>query len=166
MHAARHDWLRLARTAAEVPHLPGADRRARMQGFVDAAWDALAPSGISWIGFYLAVPGAQDSERLVLGPRRDKPACSPIGLHGACGQCFLAGKALVVRDVAELGEGYIACDPRDRSELVLPCMEGASVWGVLDADSHDVACFSRDDALAAHAALVSWGLTSGSCQIR
>ena len=130
-----------------------------MQAFVDAAWSALAPSGVSWIGFYLDVPGAADGERMVLGPRRDKPACSPIGLHGACGKCLVSGKPLVVRDVRDLGAGYIACDPRDQSELVVPCRAGGAVWGVLDVDSHDVGCFSEADAEAAANALAAWGLT-------
>lgn len=161
MQANGHDWLRVARAAPASARLAQHDRSARMQGFVDAAWDALAPGGVSWIGFYLDVPGAADPERLVLGPRRDKPACSPIGLHGACGQCMLAGKALVVHDVAELGAGYIACDPRDQSELVLPCVQDGAVWGVLDVDSHAVGCFSPRDVPAAQAALVAWGLTDG-----
>lgn len=130
-----------------------------MQAFVDAAWGALASSGVSWIGFYIDVPGAPEGERMVLGPRRDKPACSPIGLHGACGRCLLSGKPLVVRDVKDLGDSYIACDPRDRSELVVPCRSGGALWGVLDVDSHDVGCFSEADAEAAATALAAWGLT-------
>ena len=131
-----------------------------MQGFVDSAWGALARTGVSWIGFYVDMPGAPDSERLTLGPRRDTPACSPIGLHGACGRCLTAGAPLVVHDVRDLGANYIACDPRDRSELVVPCVRGGSVWGVLDADSHDIGCFSDADAAAAIAALRAWGLTA------
>lgn len=131
-----------------------------MQAFVDCAWDALAPSGVSWIGFYLDVPGAPDGERLVLGPRRDTPACSPIGLHGACGQCLVSGMPLVVHDVRELGAKYIACDPRDRSELVVPCRLGGAVWGVLDVDSHAVGCFADADQVAAARALRAWGLST------
>ena len=175
MSAARHDWARVAaaagafarssarfasRGAAGAVDRDGSEvRTARMQAFVDAAWGALAPSGVSWIGFYLDVPGAADGERMVLGPRRDKPACSPIGLHGACGRCLVSGKPLVVRDVADLGANYIACDPRDRSELVMPCRDGERVWGVLDVDSHEVGCFSEADADAAANALAAWDLT-------
>ena len=36
---------------------------------------------VSWVGFYFLGEG-----EMTLGPRRDKPACSPIGLHGACGR--------------------------------------------------------------------------------
>ncbi|MBU3727691.1 MAG: GAF domain-containing protein [Phycisphaerales bacterium] len=136
-----------------------AERTLRMQAFVDCAWDATASTGVSWIGFYLDVPGAPEAERLVLGPRRDRPACSPIGMHGACGTCLLSAAPLVVRDVRDLGASYIACDPRDRSELVVPCVVGGTAWGVLDVDSHEVECFSEADAAAATAALAAWGLT-------
>ncbi len=118
----------------------GADRAARMQGAVDAFWDVLAPTGVSWIGFYL-----KTRDEMMLGPRRDKPACSPIGLHGACGRCWRERRALIVRDVATLGADYIACDPRDRSEVVVPLLEGDSCWGVLDADSYEVGAFDESD---------------------
>ena len=160
MSGTRHDWARVA--AAARPGHGSGDRVGRMQGFVDCAWDALAPTGVSWIGFYVEVPDAPEPERLVLGPRRNTPACSPIGLHGACGRCLVSGMPLVVRDVKELGANYIACDPRDRSELVVPCRAGGTVWGVLDVDSHEVGCFSEADAGAAAKALVAWGLAEGA----
>jgi len=122
------------------------DRPTAMQHFVDAAWRELAPTGVSWLGFYVGEP---DADELVLAAREPKPACSPIGMHGACGQCFRSRKPLVVRDVAELGANYVACDPRDRSELVLPCLdERGRAWGVLDLDSHELGAFDESDAAA------------------
>jgi len=136
------------------------DRGARMQRFVDDAWELLAATGVSWLGFYLGTPGAAE---MLLGPRRDKPACSPIGLHGACGRSFTTGRTLVVVDVAALGENYVACDPRDRSELVIPCCDDSGApWGVLDLDSFDVGSFSTADAEALRAALQAAGLTTGA----
>jgi putative methionine-R-sulfoxide reductase with GAF domain len=100
---------------------------------------------------------------MLLGPRRDKPACSPIGLHGACGRSLLSGRALVVTDVATLGEGYIACDPRDRSEVVLPLLSpDGTAWGVLDADSYQVGAFTRDDAASLSTLVRCAGLCAGS----
>ncbi|HKQ48146.1 MAG TPA: GAF domain-containing protein [Phycisphaerae bacterium] len=132
------------------------DRDERMQSFVDIGWDALHPSGVSWIGFYLH----KGQNELVLGPRRDKPACSPIGLHGACGQALVSGRPLVVRDVAELGANYIACDPRDRSEVVIPLFdEGGECWGVLDLDSYDVGAFTDYDVTGLTLLLRNAGLT-------
>lgn len=106
------------------------DRTARMTALVDLLWEELSPNGLSWIGFYLDQPDQAEETRLILGPRRDKPACSPIGLHGACGKVLLTRTPLIVADVRELGAGYIACDPLDQSELVLPCIDSdGSVWG-------------------------------------
>jgi len=131
-----------------------------MQWFVDAAWDALHSTGVSWIGFYISVPSKAE---MVLGPRRDKPACSPIGLHGACGQAFIGQKTLIVTDVAKLGEGYIACDPRDKSEIVIPLFDpDGTAWGVLDADSYDTDSFDAHDAEQLWKVLVGARITSAS----
>lgn len=118
-------------------------RARRMQAVVDALWDGLHEHGVSWVGFYLA----DGPDAMVLGPSRDKPACSPIGLHGVCGQAFTTGRTRIVRDVAELGDAYIACDPRDRSEIVVPLFEASrsACWGVLDVDSHELGAFDEDD---------------------
>ncbi|MEQ8317638.1 MAG: hypothetical protein RIE77_02900 [Phycisphaerales bacterium] len=136
------------------------DRAARMAGFVDFAWDALASEDVSWLGFYL--PDPEDDAHMLLGPRRDKPACSPIGMHGACGQSFQQHVTLVVRDVAALGEGYVACDPRDLAELVIPLLDSrGACWGVFDLDSFSRGAFTTRDADALHECLVAAGLTSG-----
>ena len=132
------------------------DRRQRMPSVVDALWDALKDTGVSWVGFYVHEGG----DELVLGPRRDKPACSPIGLHGACGQVFKSRQPLVVCDVKDLGDNYIACDPRDRSEVVIPLLEtDGTCWGVLDLDSHDVDSFSQQDVAGLTGVLRAAGLT-------
>jgi putative methionine-R-sulfoxide reductase with GAF domain len=116
-------------------------REPRMQAVVDALWDNLANTGVSWIGFYLY----QNSE-LILGPMRNKPACTPIGLHGACGQAFLKKRPLVISDVKVLGKNYVACDPRDQSEIIIPLLnEKNNCWGVLDLDSHNIAAFNAAD---------------------
>lgn len=147
MSRPSRDWSLLHADAARIALLE--ERRDRMQAFVELVWNRMAHTGISWIGFYEDTPGAPDDERLVLTAREPKPACSPIGLHGACGQCLRSGRVLVARDVRELGPSYIACDPRDLSEIVLPCRDSAgSVWGVLDLDSHEIGAFSEADGAA------------------
>ena len=128
----------------QVP--PDASRESRMQAVVDALWQAFADQGYSWVGFYLDQPREPDDRRMILGPCRDKPACSPLGLHGACGRALLSRDTLIVRDVAELGENYIACDPRDKSEIIIPLVDGTGTcWGVLDIDSHEIATFDAAD---------------------
>jgi L-methionine (R)-S-oxide reductase len=133
------------------------DREARMRRVADALWDAFSSKGVSWIGFYLKVAG---KDEMVLGPSRDKPACSPIGLHGCCGRSYLERRAIVVEDVASLGAGYIACDPRDRSEAVVPLFEkDGTCWGVLDADSYEVGAFGEADVRGLRDVVVRAGLS-------
>jgi len=139
--------------------VPGAYTRAdRMRAVVDSLWRAFATKadgdhGFSWVGFYLA-PGARlgelsaGADEMVLAVREPKPACSPIGLHGACGKCFSTRRAVVVSDVKRLGDDYVACDPRDRSEIVIPCLNASGeCFAVLDVDSYDAGAFSTEDAL-------------------
>ncbi len=138
------DWRALAPEAARIAWLE--TREARMRAFVALAWRHGAPTGVSWLGFYVDRPDAPADERLELAAREPGPACSPIGVHGACGRCLLSGTPLVIHDIRELGSAYIACDPRDLSELVLPCRAAdGSVWGVFDLDSHETGSFSTAD---------------------
>ncbi len=140
------------------PLKPGPDREATMQIAVDAMWDALGSRGVSWIGFYLKTPG---TDEMILGPRRDKPACSPIGMHGMCGRSWQERKPIIVKDVATLGANYIACDPKDKSELVIPLFEPDGMcWGVLDADSYDVDSFHDDDVTGLTRAVERLGLST------
>ena len=133
-------------------------REERMQRVVDALWDELGKKNVSWLGFYLKNPAGDD---MVLAARRDKPACSPIGLHGACGRAWKSRRPLVVSDVEKLGAGYVACDPRDRSEVVIPMMEadGATCWGVFDADSHETGAFGEADVVGLMRVFFAAGLT-------
>jgi putative methionine-R-sulfoxide reductase with GAF domain len=122
---------------------PAPDRLATMQAAADVFWDALGERGISWIGFYRK---AADRDEMVLEACRNKPACSPIGLHGMCGRCWKEKRPILVNDVSTLGANYIACDPKDRSEVVIPLFNAdGSCWGVLDADSYEVGAFSEMD---------------------
>lgn len=141
-------WKPVAELAADPGCLARFDSGTpefRREAFLALCWPTLKDQGVSWIGFYLENPDAPETERLVLGASRGGPACSPIGLHGACGRSFVSGQPLLVRDVQELGDGYIACDPRDRSELVLPISSAGRVLGVLDVDSHQIDAFSEID---------------------
>ncbi len=142
-----------------------------LQALSDDLWDALHPRGVSWIGFYLLDADAplDRSARqgaMLLAARRDSPACSPIGLHGACGQAFLEESIRLIEDVELLGSGYIACDPRDRSEIVLPIYRKGRCIGVLDADSHELACFGQSDVHGLSAVLRAAGLLDGTPLVR
>ncbi len=157
MPSADRDYGRL-RSVLRDRVRPGMTRDGVTRIAVDAFWGHLAPTGVSWIGFYTLEPGADEMR---LGPRRDKPACSPIGLHGACGQSATGKATLVVMHVQNLGDGYVACDPRDTSELVIPCIDDDGVcWGVLDADSFDEGSFGERDARELASILHEIGLTT------
>ena len=135
-------------------------RDERMSVFVDVLWPVLSPASVSWLGFYSRESGADE---MILEARRDKPACSPIGMHGACGQSCVTKTTLIVTDVANLGEGYIACDPRDLSELVIPLVcEAGECWGTYDADSFERGAFDERDADEMLGLLVATGLTTAS----
>jgi len=152
---------RYARAAADAAAglAPDADPAARRRAAVRAIWTHLGPTGVSWVGFYLAPVGGPAGE-LLLDCREPKPACSPIGLHGVCGQSFLGSRVRIVEDVATLGADYVACDPRDRSEIVLPVAFGAgeAPEGVLDLDSHAVGRFGPADESGLRAVLAAAGI--------
>lgn len=136
---------------------PESDREARMRAATDVLWEHLQEKGVSWLGFYRI---DASGEAMTLAVCRPKPACSPIGLHGVCGRAWREKKSQVVDDVHALGEGHIVCDPKNRSELVVPCMEpDGSCWGVLDLDSYERGAFSEDDAITLRAILVHAGLS-------
>lgn len=156
------------------PMTGSGSREARMRQLVGNLWPALADQGVSWIGFYVAPGVAFLDERgmehvggageMLLAARAPKPACSPIGLEGMCGRSYRERRAVVVGDVLDLppGVGYVACDPRDRSEVVVPCSDAlGTCWGVLDLDSLEPQAFSVEDAEALHAQLLAAGLTAG-----
>jgi L-methionine (R)-S-oxide reductase len=128
-----------------------------MRRAVDLLWGALGSSGVSWIGFYERGPGPGE---MTLVCREPKPACSPIGLHGMCGKGMQERRPFIVPDVRTLGANYVACDPRDQSEVVVPLLAAdGSCDAVLDADSYDLGAFDDHDARGLARVLVALGLS-------
>ncbi len=135
---------------------PTRDRGESMRRAIDLLWGGVGSLGISWIGFYVL-----EGDSMVLVCREPKPACSPIGLHGMCGRGVREAHPLIIADVRTLGENYVACDPRDQSELVIPLLDDAGRCdAVLDADSYEVGAFDEHDAFGMSKVLVSLGLAS------
>jgi putative methionine-R-sulfoxide reductase with GAF domain len=149
-------------------------REARMKRAIDLLWDQFSRPmhppeetadgdahdhpAVSWIGFYVK---SESSDEMTLAYCRNKPACSPIGLHGVCGRCWREKRPIIVDDVATLGPNYIACDPLDKSELCVPLLaDDGSCWGVLDADSYQVKAFEERDVQGMTMLLQRLGLTS------
>lgn len=138
---ARYDKAHLALERKWRRRELKADRM--MREVVDVLWDTFAQSPYSWCGFYLL---ATDGQSLVLGPHRDKPACSPLPMRGVCGRVASTGEAMNVPDVKALGDTHIECDPRNLSEICLPVFnKDARVWAVLDVDSAKPAAFDEMD---------------------
>lgn len=131
-------------------------RFERMEQAVKILWQGLHDYGVSWLGFYLH----EGKDELVLGARENKPACSPIGLHGVCGKALLEKKVQIVPDVHALGPSHIVCDPRNLSELVIPLFDKGDVcWGVFDLDSFEKNSFTARDAEILTKLFMDWGLT-------
>lgn len=114
------------------------DPVANMANLAAALYHGLP--GLNWAGFYI-LKGSE----LVLGPFQGKPACVRIGLgKGVCGTAALRKETLVVADVHQFS-GHIACDAASNSEIVIPLLKEAAVWGVLDIDSPLPARFDGTD---------------------
>lgn len=94
----------------------------------------------SWTGFY--VPVSDDELHVITyqGP----VACQILKGQGACLHAFRERMAVVVSDVASF-PGHIACDPRTKSEIVIPVFQGNRVAAVLDVDSYEPDQFTDED---------------------
>lgn len=109
--------------------------------------------GFLWTGFYRVVkPGAL----LRVGPYQGSLGCLEIEFgRGVCGTAAATGKTVIVADVLEF-PGHISCDPRSRSEIVVPVFSRSrELIAVLDVDSEDVGTFGEDDREGLEK-LVSW----------
>ncbi len=105
-----------------------------------------------WTGFYRVT----EPELLKIGPYQGGHGCLVIPFErGVCGAAARTGQTQLVADV-EAFEGHIACAASTRSELVLPVRDGSgALIAVLDIDSDQPDAFTREDAEALDAILVS-----------
>jgi len=157
----------IARHRLQVPALPPPPatsaeifRHQVMRRAIDILWGAMGSTGYSWIGFYELAP---DQKEMVLLCREPKPACSPIGLHGMCGKSLKERRPIIVGNVESLGSNYIACDPKDKSELVIPLIDAnGGCRAVIDLDSYDVESFDASDVNGVTSLLIALGLTPPS----
>jgi len=138
---AREEAYRKAREqlAALLPDCP--DFVAAMATVAAVLKDHL--DHVSWVGFYVPEEGGS----LRVGPYQGPVAGTrlPAG-QGVCGAVARSRASLVVPDVAAF-EGHIACDPRSRSEIVVPVLKGDRLRAILDLDSDRPAAFDEIDRL-------------------
>jgi L-methionine (R)-S-oxide reductase len=97
----------------------------------------------SWTGFYLLQNG-----ELIVGPYQGPLACQLLEKNrGVCWSGINKQKTVIVPDVSKF-PGHIACDPRSRSEIVIPVWDKKKrIIGVLDIDSNNLENFDETDSL-------------------
>jgi GAF domain-containing protein len=100
--------------------------------------------GHLWTGFYRVV----EADRLLrVGPYQGTLGCLEIQFgKGVCGVAARERRTLIVPDVSGF-PGHITCDPRSRSEIVVPVFDRENqLLAVFDVDSERTAAFDEEDA--------------------
>jgi len=101
----------------------------------------------SWTGFYFVMHGDDPADvgtELHVGPYQGPAACQVLRGRGVCLHAVREQAPVVIDDVGAF-DGHIACDPRSRSEIVIPVVRDGAVVAVLDVDSHKPAQFTDAD---------------------
>lgn len=96
-----------------------------------------------WTGFYLLL-----KNELIVGPYQGPLACQMLEKNrGVCWKSINEQQSIIVPDVNKF-PGHIACDPRSKSEIVIPVKNNREdIIGVLDVDSNKLNNFDETDAL-------------------
>ncbi len=105
-----------------------------------------------WVGFYL-----KSADELVVGPYQGTHGCLTIKMgHGVCGRAAQARNTIIVENIEALnaeqdgkkGNLHITCDPRCKSEIVVPVIDHKSdLIAVFDIDSLHLGAFCEIDKL-------------------
>jgi len=121
--------------------LEGLDDDVAVMATVCAVLYAALPEA-SFVGFYRVVA----PDRLLVGPYQGPLACLEIRFgRGVCGTAAQLRATQVVPDV-EAFPGHIACDPKARSEIVIPVDDAdGELIAVLDLDSPQPGAFDELD---------------------
>jgi GAF domain-containing protein len=109
--------------------------------------------GHLWTGFYRVV---RPEELLRVGPYQGTVGCLEIEFgRGVCGTAARERRTQIVEDVQAF-PGHITCDPRSRSEIVVPVFgAGGGLLAVLDIDSDRRAAFDERDRVGLER-IVTW----------
>ena len=99
--------------------------------------------GHLWTGFYRVV---EPGRLLRVGAYQGTLGCLDIEFgKGVCGTAAARRETVIVADVHAF-PGHITCDPRSRSEIVVPVVDGGGeLIAVLDIDSDQPAAFADED---------------------
>ena len=148
----------MAETVTDVRELPRAvaygEVREQMRLVLDGIDDPIAGMatlaallhggfGFLWAGFYRVVKA---DKLLRIGPYQGSLGCLEIPFgKGVCGLAAAERRTVIVDDVTEF-PGHITCDPRARSEIVVPVFgPSGELTAVLDIDSDETGAFTDDD---------------------
>jgi L-methionine (R)-S-oxide reductase len=98
---------------------------------------------VLWTGFYSLKNG-----ELLVKTYQGPLACQVLKKNtGVCWTAVNEQKTIIVPDVHQF-EGHIACDPRAKSEIVVPVRDkNGVIIGVLDIDSKVLDRFDKTDAI-------------------
>lgn len=120
-----------------------------LQTLLDAVL-ALMPA--DWLGVYCRLPGADDDVLLKMAyrglpSRAEFPLSADFALGSNNSRVGRSGQAVVIDDVRQWqqqGGAYYECDPKVRSEVCLPVLDGEGrVIGILDAEAATPGFFSE-----------------------
>jgi L-methionine (R)-S-oxide reductase len=94
-----------------------------------------------WTGFYRVC-----GDRLIVGPYIGTVGCLQIAIgKGVCGTSAARRETVIVPDVHQF-PGHIACDPKSKSEIVVPVFGPEhELIAVLDVDSDQIDAFDEVD---------------------
>ena len=97
---------------------------------------------VLWTGFYSLKNG-----ELLVKSYQGPLACQVLKKNtGVCWTAINTQKTIIVPDVHQF-KGHIACDPRSKSEIVVPVRDkNGIITGVLDIDSKVLDRFNETDA--------------------
>lgn len=136
--------VRLERLDAAMPQI-----EAALEGETDAVaiestlacllWETLAQA--NWCGFYRRIA----DRTLAVGPYQGTMGCLRIDFdRGICGRAARTGEIQIVPDVTKVD--HIACDPRTRSEIVIPIFDREkNLRAVFDVDSPHIDAFAKGE---------------------
>jgi GAF domain-containing protein len=148
----------MAETTIDLRGLPLAEAYEELSGQVEAVLagidDEVAAMatisalihhslGFLWTGFYRV---AERGKLLRVGPYQGTLGCMEIEFgRGVCGTVAATRTTQIVDDVHAFA-GHITCDPRSRSEIVVPVFDRrGDLIAVLDIDSDQPSTFSEED---------------------
>ena len=148
----------MAETTIDLRGVPAAKAYAELRGHVEAVLEGIDDDiaamatvsalihnsfGHLWTGFYRVV---EPGRLLRIGPYQGTLGCMEIEFgRGVCGTAAAERRTVIVDDVNAF-QGHITCDPRSRSEIVVPVFDHQrNLIAVLDIDSDEPSTFDDED---------------------